>query len=735
MKKLISILFLGITNCIIAQNSLAGQINDSKTNEPLSGVEIHAPDFHKGTVTDFDGHFTLKNLPNKTIRIVISYIGFKTITKTINLTITNELNITMEESIMDFDEIIISTPFNKLQSQNVMKVEHLSIVGLKKMGASTLIEGLTNIPGVSQISTGTSIGKPVIRGLTGNRVLVYAQGVRLENQQFGDEHGLGLNEAGIGSVEVIKGPASLLYGSDALGGVLYFNPEKFANANEINTEFSENYFSNTQGFNTSTMVKTSNEKWQFLARGTYDTHIDYKTPNDQKVTNTRYNENDFKLGVGFSNDKMSSTFRYNFNHLHLGINDNGITEQTSTRSPKFPKQKVSNHIFSIHNHFFLKDSKLDADFGYLYNDRSEFEDSNDANLQMILKTFNYDFKYHLAKIGRVESILGLQGLFQTNTNKANEILIPNATVKDFGVFSTFNYEWQDNVIQTGIRFDNRKITTESHGNFNEISFINAIDKSFNSVNASIGYKSEPFKKTIFRLNIASGFRAPNLAELTSNGVHEGTNRYEKGNSNLKSEQNIQLDLAFAYKNEHIEFFTNGFYNSINKYIFLSPTNTQIDNATVFNYIQGDANLFGGEIGFHFHPHPLDWLHFESSFETVIGKQLHGDYLPLIPANKINSTLKAEFKIKNWFTNAYSTINLTNTLKQNNSALFETKSKAYNLVNLSFGGTITLKKIKMDININLNNVFNTAYISHLSRLKVDNIYNSGRNFIFGINFTL
>ena len=174
------------------------------------------------------------------------------------------------------DEIIISTAFNKLQSQNVMKVDHQSINSLQKKGISTLVEGLTSIPGVSQVSTGVSIGKPMIRGLSGNRVLVYSQGVRIENQQFGDEHGLGLNDAGIESVEVIKGPASLLYGSDALGGVLYFIPEKFAEANTFKTDFTQKIFSNTLGSNTTLGLKTSSNNWKFLIRGNYNTQADYK---------------------------------------------------------------------------------------------------------------------------------------------------------------------------------------------------------------------------------------------------------------------------------------------------------------------------------------------------------------------------------------------------------------------------------------------------------------------------
>ena len=733
MKHKITILLLGFVQFIFAQHTITGTITDNN-KEILSGVEIYSSELHKGTTSDFDGHFKLKNLPNKSIKLVVSYLGFKTKSVNINKD-TKTLNIVLEASETHLDEIVISTPFNKLQSQNVMKVEHQNIKALKEMGSNTLIEGITNMPGVSQVSTGTSIGKPVIRGLTGNRVVVYAQGVRLENQQFGDEHGLGINEAGIGSVEVIKGPASLLYGSDALGGVLYFNDEKFANTNKTNAEISEKYFTNTQGYNTSAMVKTSSDKFKVIARATYDTHQDYKISKGDKVTNTRYKENDYKIGIGYSNNKISSTLRYNYNHLNLGISEEGIAEQTDSRNPDFPRQQVYNHILSLHNHLFFNNSKLDANFGYLFNDRSEFEDSNVANLQMILKTFNYDLKYYFPTYKGIETILGVQGMHQTNGNKAEEILIPSATINDAGLFVTSNYEWKSNVIQAGLRYDNRKINSDKYGESTDIHFIDALSKNYNSFNASLGYKTEPIKQTILRINVATGFRAPNLAELSSNGVHEGTNRYEKGNSELDTEQNVQLDVALAYKNEHFELFANSFYNSINNYIFLSPNGSQIDGNNVFNYIQDDANLFGGEFGFDFHPHPLDWLHIKSSYETVIAKQKNGNYLPLIPANKINTTLKANFDLGKKMKESYFSVNVQNVLNQDNVSLFETKSNGYNLVNLAFGGTLKFHKTNLNLSLNANNLFDVSYISHLSRLKADDIPNPRRNISVGMSFKL
>lgn len=735
MKKIIIALFIGFSAMLQAQNTISGTVTGAQ-NQPIIGVSIYAPELHKGTSTDENGNYSLSNLPNGKIKLTFAYIGFATQNKILNLqNKENTLDIILDETEFLMDEVIVSTAFNKIQSQNVMKVEHSTIKEMQQKGTATLIEGLETIPGVSQISTGTSIGKPVIRGLSGNRVLVYSQGVRIENQQFGDEHGLGLNDAGVESVEVIKGPASLLYGSDALGGVLYFNPEKFADTNTFKGDFSQRLFSNTLGSNTSLGLKTSGKNWKFLARGTYNTHSDYAIAGGDRVTNTRYNETDFKTGIGYSNSKFSSVFRYNYNKLDLGIPENGVAEQTTSKKTVFPSQAINNNLLSWNTVFFFKNTKLDVDLGYIDNDRSELEDGNIAVLEMKLRTFNFDAKFHLPKLAQIETIIGIQGMNQTNTNSGEEFLIPNAKTNDFGFFGTGNYEWKSNVLQAGLRFDTRKIVTVAQGIPGSEGSFKALDKSFNSFNASLGYKTNLDKDLTFRLNIASGFRAPNLAELTSNGVHEGTNRYEVGSSNLKTEQNVQTDLNLEYKSEHVEFFANVFYNHINNYIYTSPTGEVINDNAVFDYIQNDAKLFGGEIGLHFHPHPLDWLHYETSFENVTGKKQDGDFLPFIPANNWNNTIRTDFKVQKWLENGFATLHVSTTFNQENVSGFETKSNGYTLVNLGFGGKIKWGKTAFDVNLNANNLLDKEYTVHLSRLKTDGIPNMGRNIVLGVNFNI
>jgi len=737
MKNKLFWLFLFITYSTFGQHSVKGIVTSTKTNHPLEFVNVYFPEIEKGTITDENGIFKISNLPSGNFKILVSYLGFQTISKRIQIPLDTELTIGLSPVILQIDEIILSTPFHKLQGDNVMKVEHKKVSELNKIGAINLSNGMTSIPGVESVSTGVSIGKPVIRGLSNNRVLVYTQGIRLENQQFGDEHGLGISSSGIESIEVIKGPASLLYGSDALGGVLYINPEKFANTNTKNADFGIDYFTNTKGYNTNLGYKSSTEKFKVIFRGNLSEHADYKTK-DYYVTNSRFKEQDFKSALGYQSTYFTTEFRYNLNASQIGIPEE-ISIQNRDTKPLLPLQKLNNHIFSSKSKLFLENSSLELNLGYTYNDRKEFEEHHhdheheedvevdddeilEPALHMKLQTLHYDLKYNLPQFGKIVSIVGFQGMSQTNTNYGEEYLIPDSNTTDLGILATSHIHFENYDLQLGARFDTRKIDTDE-----------GLNKTFNSFNGAVGIKKDISKKVTLRLNLASGFRAPNLAELTSEGSHEGTNRYEIGNQDLKSEQNYQADINVEYQSEHLEVFANGFYNSIANYIFLSPDGNVIDNNPVYLYQQEDAYLFGGEFGFHIHPHPLDWLHIENTFETVIGKQKNDKYLPLIPANKLTNTARAEFE-SNSFKNAYCFISLGTTFKQNNISEFESNTNSYSLFSAGFGSEFNFLKKKLSISVSGNNLTNKTYINHLSRLKVDDINNIGRNINLGLHYT-
>ncbi|MDT0690560.1 TonB-dependent receptor [Salegentibacter sp. F188] len=759
-SKILIVLLLAVTPFIYAQYQFSGTITNAETGEPVVSATIYLPQLEKGTLTDFNGNFSISNISEGTYKLVISSVGYSSFSREIQLP-SEGVIIVIQPSAIEMEEVIVSTPFHQLQSENVMKVDRENVSELNRKGAITLADGISQMPGVESITTGIGIGKPVIRGLSSNRVLVYTQGVRLENQQYGDEHGLGISSKGIGSVEVIKGPASLLYGSDAIGGVLYLNPERYAQANTTNAEVDGSYFSNTLGYQASAMAKTSGDNLKFLARGSYAAHSDYETGDGTKVTNTRFNETDFKGGFGYQDSRYKADLRYNFNRANIGIPEE-IGIQNTEKEPLLPYQEIDNHIVSLDNRLYLPNSSLDLNIGYQFNNRKEFEEEHaheheeehedhedheheeeheeheegheEAHpaLEMHLESLNYNLKYNLPKTGNFETILGVQGMHQTNSNFGEEILIPDAEMVDFGVFGTAHFHLENWDFQGGLRYDNRTINSESYGHEGEESFIAAVDRSFNSINGAIGAKYQYQSKFIVRLNLASGFRAPNLAELTSNGSHHGANRYEVGNANLDNEQNLQVDLSLEWRNEHFEAFANAFHNSVNDYIFLNPSGEFIEDDLVFNYTQGDATLYGGEIGFHIHPHPLDWLHLESSFETVTGKLNNGGYLPLIPANSITNTFRVEFESDQQLSNKYAFVRLKNVFDQNTVSTFETRTGGYGLLGAGLGGELEFgASSSVEINISGNNLLNKDYISHLSRLKPDGISNIGRNILVSL----
>ncbi|HSP39906.1 MAG TPA: TonB-dependent receptor, partial [Gillisia sp.] len=417
-----------------------------------------------------------------------------------------------------------------------------------------------------------------------------------------------------------------------------------------------------------------------------------------------------------------------------------------------PNQQVDNHILSLDNRFFFNNSSLDLRVGYLFNNRKEFEDHHHDEeegdheeeeieeegedeqpaLEMHLETLNYDIKYNAPKWGNFETIFGVQGMSQSNTNFGEEILIPDATVRDIGLLATTHYHLDKIDFQAGVRVDNRSLSTSQHGEPGEEEYFAPIERDFTSFNGALGTKFNITRSFIARINGASGFRAPNLAELTANGSHEGTNRYEIGNPDLENEQNFQLDVALELRNRHFEIFTNAFYNKMNNYIYLNPTGELINEDPVFNYLQDNARLYGGEAGLHIHPHRIHWLHIESSVEFVKGERENGENLPLIPATSFTNTLRLEWDKKAFLEDSYAFLTAKTTNKQSDVSEFETVTPGYTLISAGLGGHFLISKQTIGIRVSGSNLFNKTYISHLSRLKPDGIPNMGRNISLSLN---
>ncbi|MDR3327932.1 MAG: TonB-dependent receptor [Prevotellaceae bacterium] len=731
MKKYIIVLTILLQSINIFSQKI--QILNIENSQPVPFANVYFPDLKTSTETDKNGFFTMAN-PQKLVLTQISSIGYKTFLGIIDT--QRDTIISIEPSAHDLQEVLVSVSASKLQGENVANVKQLSLHN-SDIQSINLTDKLKNVAGLDNYSTGAGIGKPVIRGLSGNRIAVFSQGVRVENQQWGDEHGLGLDENGYEDVEIIKGPASLLYGSDALGGVLYFVDERYAQENSVEAALSSQYQTNTSGLRNTAAIRLSKKQLHFNAFGGYTTHKDYADGNAYRVQNSRFNTGDFKTTLGFTGKKFVSSLRYNFLKEKYGLTEDEHEPYTNGRIPVLPYQDLITHLLSWESTFFFDNkSKLKVNLGYIFNDRQEFEDkehaeaesnSHEAALDMHLSTLSYNAKWDLPEWNRWKMFLGSQGMYQKNSNLGEEMLIPDASTLDFGLFAMLDFRYSKKAYwQIGLRADNRNINSVETGEFA------ALQQNYPALNFSTGVFQPIVKNLSLRLNLSSGFRAPNMYELLSNGIHEGTNRYERGDRNLKTENACQADFSVDYRSEHLELFVNPYFNYIRNFIYIQPTNEQIDAVQVYDYLQANAFLFGGEAGFHLHPHPLDWLHLESTYSSTFGTLAQGEYLPLMPPQKIRTTLRVAFtrkgvlqKISGYAQHEYS-------FAQNRITTYETQTPDYNLINCGIGAEFKFGKQRLLLSISANNLLNEIYFDHLSRYKSERVFNIGRNVIFKVS---
>ena len=652
---------------------------------------------------------------------------------------------------VSLQEVVVSTPFNESIQNNVIAVEKVNLIDLGFLKSQSISKALYNVPGVSFISTGPGIQKPTIRGLSGNRVVTVYQGIRFENMQWGDEHGLEIHTSGISSIEVIKGPMSVLYGSDAIGGVLYISPEQYLTENGLKVNIESLYNSNYSGINSSVGLNTKINKFSLLARASIIDAGDYENA-DGTIENTWNEMADFKFGVGFISKGFESDLRFNFSATKLGIpheeehgdhdgdhDDDDHDDEHEEEEESY--QELENSVISWKNSIKFNRSELQVTLGLSENLRKEFghheeeghddhdddhdDDDHDdheeheegeAHIDMQLQTSSLDFKYMFPKTDKFEFILGGSILNQENSNFGEEELIPNSEKQDLGFYGISHVNLKNLDLMVGLRGDQRDIQTAD------------FSKSYSSFTSSIGLKKNLGSSSNIRLNLSSGYRAPNLSELFADGVHHGVARYEIGDSQLSVEKSNQLDLSLNTFSEMVSLGVDVFFNSLSNYIYIMPTGGSVNGMPLYNYVQEDANLSGIELTISGKT-KLDWLTYNTSLEYLKGTVDEGGNLPFISP----LTFKLDFDLD--FNNAGTyEIGFLSKANQNEVADFETATESYSLIDIS--GSYMLNMANNDLNLfwSVSNLFDKEYVDHLSRLKNLNIHEIGRNISVGLKYS-
>jgi iron complex outermembrane receptor protein len=739
MKTYVLAVFVCCLPFIVSAQFFHGQVKDEQTKSGIPYATIYFSDLDLGILTDSVGYFYCTREVPLSFKLRIAAPGYQT--SLVSISLVDGLNrvFYLKENHIDLEEITVSGTRSSLQKQNVIQIESLKLQEIKSLPVTSLADALTTIKGVYATSTGPGISKPVIRGLQGMRVITLLNGLRIENQQWGGDHGLGLTDLGIGTVEVIKGPASLLYGADAIGGVLYMADENYPFQGKISTGFWTQLESNSLGVTSGIHYKQSfqNKGFTFFARAS--NHADYGLPNGKFAENSRFKEQALKASYRMNKKNWSSHVRYAFTfssigipgHTHDSIIDFNVFQvDQQSRSERIPDQEFRNHFFSIENKFHFTRGQLVCLSGLTSNRLTEYEEKVtipgiDMNLLNVPLTVRLEHK-----ISEKWMLLsGYQGMFAHNSNgvEATEKLMPETAYMDNGAFIVSDFSIRKLHAQIGLRIDRRRI--ESMESFKGS---DPIKKQYMSFNFSSGLVHAGEKLTT-RANVTSGFRAPHITELLSNGFHHGALRYEIGNPNLGNERATQLDLSLETNGEHLQFSLNPFGNAINDFISIIPVDSSVNNLPVYRYQAFERiSLYGSDIGFHYHPHFAHRVHVDGTFSWINYQSNQGENLALLPQNRFAGVLKVNVFSWNRFEIEDIVLQYQYFFAQNRVATYETTTSGFQLLNASVNARITGKH-SWRFQLGVKNLFNVSYIDHLSRLKNIEMPQPGRNVFLKVNY--
>ncbi len=797
MKNLFLLFCFLISGSLLAQNSLSGKIIHKEDNETVVGATIYIPDLRIGASSDVNGTYRISNLPKGTFTVQVSYVSHRTVIEKVTIDGATTKDFTMENAAQSLEEVIVSGSSTKtVIKESPIPIAAITQLRLLQQSSTNLIDAVAKLPGMSQVSTGAGLSKPIIRGLGFNRVITMHDGVRQEDNQWGEEHSIQIDEYSIDRYEIIRGAGSLMYGSDGLGGVMsVLSPRPIEEGKMVGRVLS-NYQTNNNLYGISAQLAGNKNGFVWLAQASTKSTKNYRNAYDGRVFASNFTE-PINFNGYFGLNKKWGYSRIHFLRTYQKYNiingtrdasgrfttasvtasgeevDRPVTDAELTSRDFIPynSQKLINEKVSWNNLLnFSNGSSLSGVFSVARNTRSEYGDVTrpwESQLDLYLYTNYYDVRYNFAAKNNWEVNVGTNGMFQRLDNKGFQVLYPNYNLFDNGLFMFAKKSYDRLKLSGGVRYDIRlldigKLYIDPDGNFQVTpqgsgsERFAGFDKNYQNVSASIGGVYNLTNKLAVRINGSRGFRAPTVPELSSNGIHAGTFRYEIGKLNAVPEVAYQGDLGLTYEDKNWYVDLSVFQNSIKNYTYserVQGANGQDTlyngNVPIYRYAQGNARLRGVEGTVTFNPQTARWFSITQSYSAVFGDNLSAQeedakYLPFMPAPRWISQVKlTKDRYKDFLRNLYLTIDLEVTQKQNRFLAAygtETATAGYQLVNVGLGTDIVTKNKRTlaSFYFSANNVFDVAYQSHQSRLKYlevnqrtgrVGVFNMGRNLSF------
>ncbi len=635
---------------------------------------------------------------------------------------------------------------------------------------NTFINTLEKLPGISSINTGVGISKPVIRGMSFNRVIVNEYGVKQEGQQWGIDHGLEIDQYNVEEVEIVKGPVSLLYGSEGIGGVINILKPKIKTGNYFNSDVFLNYRSNNDTYGSSLLLEGAKKSLFGRVRITVQQYGDYKVPAneftynsyklpilDNRLKNTAGKELNFSFFSGVRK-KWGTTSVYisrygqkaGFFSGAFGIpRAYQLTNDGDKRNINLPYQNIQHYKVISNTTIFIKKSTLDIDAGYQKNTREEHSppDYHDYGpkpegslaLKLILNTSSIHFRVKTILMKNWQISYGLSGQIQQNKRGGYEFLIPEYKAKQIGMFFLNEIKINPRLYGLiGMRGDWAKQTIQKtllpiyDTSLNITGYTQRsplINRNYFNFSGAMGLAFQITEKHELKYNIGTAYRVPGAPELTSNGVHHGTFRHEMGDSTLNTERGYMQDIGFNSKTKKIKLSLSPFSYYFTNYIYLSPSakfSPLADAGQIYQYTEAPVWMNGVEYYISF---PLTKrFNILNSLEYVWNKNLKSNLpLPFTPPFSILGELGYKHVLSGRLKENQIAATGQYFSAQNRVDRNEIITPGYFLININYSATLKLGKQKLTLYIIARNITNQKYINNMSRYRTLNLPEQGFNF--------
>lgn len=723
--------------------ALSGRITSTADGSPLAEARVTVVEAGRTVTTDPEGKYRLTGLPTGVYVVSVSSIGFAPQARRVRLTAQEvTLDFALKPSLVELPPIqVTSTPGATDPLTSPQPTAVVDADNLRAAQAPSLGETLNQVAGVHSLSTGVGIGKPVIRGLTSNRVLVLDDGQRLETQQWGDEHGPNLETALADRIEVIRGPASVLYGSDALGGVVNVIPRPLPTAEPGKGAFSgeatASYSTNNREPDGALLLEGATGQFGFRGTLSGRTSENLRTP-DYTLWNSgnRAVGGSLAAGTRGSWGSLTGTFTQRDEKIEL----------TDEETDATPFQRIASSRARIDGMVPLGSSRLELTAGFEQNRRREFEaaGSDDVALGLLSRNYTLDAHFHHAPIGPMSGVIGVSGIRTTFDKFGEETLIPNTDVDALGVYGYEQVHGGRWDISFGARYDYRHMNVTADSDI----AVAAQTRNWNSLTGNLGFLYKLAEPVALVVNVGRGFRAPSSFDLFSNGVHEGTVAFERGNPDLRTEKSLNTDVALRLQTANAAVEVGGFVNWITDFIYTVPTGT-VDSASgfqIYDVTQGNARLAGFESAAQYHP--TRWIHLQGTADYVNGTNTStGNPLPSMPPFRATYSVRFEPASEGFLRNPYFSLGGETNTRQNRldpaesafyASAFEGKgyqSTGYTLANAGAGFTLGAGPGALRVDLAVRNLFDTAYANFLSRIKTNaEDPGEGRTFLLKLGTT-